>query len=112
GACEHIGMSVIRTYSAGSSIEDYCRACKTDRVHTVMAASPSGEPIRVTCGYCGSEHNYRGGPRIDVSDPTPPERPSAAPTRSPVPEKTPVRRDASARSAFPIVSDRERSAPP
>ena len=56
-----------RTYRAGDSLEDYCRACKLDRMHTVIAAGEDGLPIRVACGYCGSEHNYRGGPRIDPS---------------------------------------------
>jgi hypothetical protein len=38
-----------RTYRAGASIEDYCRACKTDRIHTVVAVDTAGTPIRVTC---------------------------------------------------------------
>ncbi len=59
-------MSPARAYRAGESLEDYCRACKTDRQHTVMAADPQGQPIRVVCGFCGSEHNYRGGPRIST----------------------------------------------
>lgn len=57
----------MRTYRAGESLEDYCRACKTDRMHVVVAADDDGRPIRVSCGYCRSEHNYRGGPRIDVA---------------------------------------------
>jgi hypothetical protein len=46
-------MSPARAYRAGESLEDYCRACKTDRQHTVMAADPQGQPIRVVCGFCG-----------------------------------------------------------
>src|SRR3954466_116704 len=53
-----------RRYRAGETIEDFCRACKTDRMHTVVAADGDGRPIRVDCGYCHSEHNYRGGARI------------------------------------------------
>ena len=53
-----------RQYRAGESIEDFCRACKTDRMHTVVAADDEGQPIRVVCGFCHSEHNYRGGPRV------------------------------------------------
>jgi hypothetical protein len=68
-----------------------------DRVHTVVAATPEGEPVRVTCGYCHSEHNYRGGPRI--SEDLPGQPPSATPGR------------ASSR-VLPVVSERERSAPP
>jgi hypothetical protein len=43
-----------RRYRAGESIEDICRACKLDRMHTVVAADQDGRPIRVSCGYCGS----------------------------------------------------------
>lgn len=104
-------MAIIRTTRAGSAIEDYCRACKADRMHTVIAADAAGQALRVQCGFCRSEHNYRGGPRTAPSDspvgPATPARPSA-----PV---SPVRRAPSHDSApagFPIVSERERSAPP
>lgn len=97
-------MPLVRAYRAGESLEDYCRACKTDRMHTVMATDAAGRPIRMVCGYCRSQHNYRGGPRIDVSGaPTAPRAPASS-----------VREAQSARPAhdpFPIVSDRERSAP-
>ena len=53
-----------RPFRAGDDVEDFCRACKTDRMHTVIAADGSGRPLRVTCGFCRSEHNFRGGPRI------------------------------------------------
>jgi hypothetical protein len=56
-------MPSVRGYQAGESLEDHCRVCKTDRLHTVIAADAAGLPLRVVCGYCGSEHNYRGGPR-------------------------------------------------
>src|SRR5437762_1731566 len=96
-----------RRYRAGESLEDFCRACKTDRMHTVVAADPDGQPIRVVCGYCQSEHNYRGGPRVGKdarvaswggtsSTPTPTARRTIRPDREP----------------FPLVSDRERIAPP
>ncbi len=96
-------MSPVRAYQAGQSLEDYCRACKTDRLHTVMAVDAGGVPIRVVCGFCRSEHNYRGGPRIDVrGGPT-----SVAPP--------PSRRDGSQAQPgepFALVSDRERIASP
>src|SRR5262245_51897146 len=57
--------SPAKQYKAGDSLEDYCRACKTDRMHTVIAADGEGRPIRVACGFCGSDHNYRGGPRVE-----------------------------------------------
>jgi len=65
-------MAAGRAYRAGDSLEDYCRACKTDRMHTVMAADSAGAPLRVVCGYCGAEHHYRGGPRIGETAPAPP----------------------------------------
>jgi hypothetical protein len=99
-------VNVIRTARAGSAIEDYCRACKMDRIHTVIAADTAGHPLRVQCGFCRSEHNYRGGPRMGTAPatpaprPTPPSTPSSAPARRPSGE------------AFSTVSDRERSAAP
>lgn len=93
-------MTVARTYRAGQSIEDVCRACKTDRLHTVMATDAAGHPIRVVCGYCRSEHNYRGGPRINLDSRQPSTAPTcAADTREP-------------RQPFPLVSDRERISAP
>jgi hypothetical protein len=59
-----------------------------------------GRPIRVSCGFCHSEHNYRGGPKIG---------PSGAP-RSPEPGS--LTRRPPERAPFPIVSDRERTASP
>jgi hypothetical protein len=79
--------------------------CKTDRMHTVIAADSSGVPIRVVCGYCQSEHNYRGGPRVSTSETAtrdPGIRPSTA---------APPRHDR-VREPFPIVSERERTGPP
>src|ERR1700694_2476240 len=89
-----------RSYRAGESVEDFCRACKTDRMHTVVVVDADGTPIRVDCGYCHSEHNYRGGPRV--------QRTGAQPAGS-------VTRTGGGRvgaAPFPIVSERERIAPP
>jgi hypothetical protein len=95
-----------RAYRAGDSIEDFCRACKTDRMHTVIAADPSGQPIRVVCGYCQSEHNYRGGPRVTAA-------PDAGPAhREALARETMRRAGKSEREPFPVVSERERIAPP
>jgi len=91
-------MSQDRTYRAGASIEDYCRPCKTDRIHTVIVVDADGTPVRVACGYCRSEHNYRGGPRV-------------AAFGAPPVAKTAPRAKAAAAEPFPIVSDRERIAP-
>jgi len=52
-----------RSYRAGQSVEDYCRQCKEDRIHTVIVVDGHGQPLRVTCDFCRSDHNYRGGPR-------------------------------------------------
>jgi hypothetical protein len=94
-----------RTFRAGDSVEDYCRACKTDRMHTVIASDAEGRPLRVVCGYCDSEHNYRGGPRIGTEDSSAPSGASAAP-RTPRPARTDNERD-----TLPIVSERERVGP-
>jgi hypothetical protein len=99
-----------RSYRAGESIEDFCRVCKTDRMHTVVAADPEGQPIRVVCGYCQSEHNFRGGPRVGQES-----RPSSSGSDIRSPSREPAKRaarPASDREPFPIVSERERIAPP
>src|SRR5262245_22733656 len=81
------------TYRAGHSVEDLCRACKTVRDHTIMAVSPEGAILRVVCGFCGSQHNYRGG------GPPPPSTTSRSETpRAPG-------------EAMPLVTERERTGP-
>src|SRR5438132_3528071 len=93
--------SSVRRYRAGESLEDFCRPCKTDRMHTVVAVDAYGTPLRVVCGYCRSEHNYRGGPRVGL--------PTTTSARS---ARVDARGgDAAKREAFPIVSDRERTMP-
>jgi hypothetical protein len=111
-----------RRYRAGESIEDFCRACKTDRMHTVVAADADGRPIRVDCGYCHSEHNYRGGariggapvgaePRVGPDDGR--TRRSAATYSGPASTPSGSRSAPTSRKEpFPIVSDRERTGPP
>src|SRR5437867_13026897 len=90
-----------RAYRAGESLEDFCRACKTDRIHTVIVADANGLPIRVSGGFCHSEHNYRGGPRI------------SGPERAALRPHTPDRETRSAtRNPFPIPSYRERPGTP
>ena len=103
-----------RRYRAGESIEDFCRACKTDRMHTVVAADAEGRPIRVDCGYCHSEHNYRGGGRIGVEPGSrggPDSRAGSGTGRAHAPAPT-SSRAAAAKAAFPVVSERERTGPP
>ena len=87
-------------HRAGESLEDYCRACKTDRLHTVMAADADGRPLRVVCGYCHSEHNYRGGARITA----PGER---APAERAPRVAAPPRADGPPRAPLTAVSERE-----
>lgn len=67
-------------------------------MHTVVAASPDGTPIRVACGYCGSEHNYRGGPRIHAGGASRQPPASSAP-----------RTERAIKHPLPIVSERERT---
>src|SRR5262245_43926074 len=96
-----------RRYRAGDSIEDICRPCKLDRMHTV-AADADGRPIRVSCGYCGSEHNYRGGP----ARPAPAQRDASAGAASTRPRSGESGRSPAAKDPFPLISDHERTAPP
>ena len=84
-----------RVHRPGGSIEDFCRACKTDRAHTIVVVDDGGWPLRVTCDYCQSQHNYRGGPRI-AADAAGTAGPRAL---SPIP-------------SAPIPSEDERTSPP
>ncbi|HXV75293.1 MAG TPA: hypothetical protein VD788_03170 [Candidatus Polarisedimenticolaceae bacterium] len=81
-----------RRYRAGDKVDDLCRACKIVRVHSVFVAGEQGEPIRVVCDYCGSQHNYRG--------------------RTTMPAAGGEAASATVRSPFAVVSERERSRPP
>jgi hypothetical protein len=76
-------------------------------MHTVMAADSNGHPIRVTCGYCGSEHNYRGGGRMAVGNAA-----GAVGNVAPRAIARPAETRPAAEAPFPLVSDRERIAPP
>jgi hypothetical protein len=121
-------MATDRVFRAGDEVEDLCRACKTDRSHTVIVVDQSGWPLRVQCGFCQSQHNYRGGPRIVVNSqlPTPPpSRPESQARFGEIsPELVARARRAEADNsqprttnhqpppAFPLVSERERTAPP
>jgi hypothetical protein len=91
----------MRTFRAGDTVEDICRACKLDRLHTVIAAD-AGVPVRVQCDYCGSQHQFRGGP-ADRPRPSPS---AGARTERLSPAATPDR------TAFGIVSERERRLEP
>jgi hypothetical protein len=85
-----------RRYGAGDSVSDLCRACKSERRHTVIVAEPGGRPLRVTCDFCGSQHNFRGGaPAAAVSGST-----------------TGTARGSAGRAAFPLATERERREPP
>ncbi len=98
-----------RRYRAGQSVDDLCRVCKIERVHTVIAADTEGHPIRVACGYCGSEHNYRGvrqPPSASVSGSGSASKPTIAGFTA---IATSSATDA---DPFPIVTERERIAPP
>jgi len=76
----------------GQDIEDFCRACKTDRMHTIVATDGQGVALRVRCGYCDSEHNFRGGPRVDADTGAMASRAGAA-------------------APLPMVAERERTHP-
>jgi hypothetical protein len=103
-------MTLGRPYRAGGSVEDFCRACKTDRMHTIIVVDGESQPLRVACGYCDSEHNYRGGPRIDTAGIA---TGVSRPTRDPATTTTSAsstRRPSS--DPIPIVTERERTGSP
>jgi hypothetical protein len=92
-------VAFAQRFRAGEDIEDLCRACKAERAHTVIVVDGEGRPLRTQCDFCGSQHNYRGGSR--GAAPASPSAPAADTRRTTPPP-----------DAFPLVSDRERTAPP
>ena len=89
-----------RPYRAGQSVEDHCRSCHEDRIHTVVVVDAEQQPLRVTCDFCGSEHNFRGGGRTAV--PGSPTASAATPSSDPRPSPA---------SPLPLVSERELAEP-
>jgi len=96
-------MTFARQYRAGQSVEDHCRSCHDDRTHTVIVVDGNGQPLRVTCDFCRSDHNYRGGPRGGTAA-------TASLRGGPYKDPSPARPVAP--NPLPLVSARERTAPP
>jgi len=94
-----------RRSRAGERVPDLCRACKAEREHTVIAADSEGRPLRVMCGFCGSQHNYRGGGAEPPSSGA--GRELSTHSRSAGPPHS-----RSAGSPFDLVTDRERTHEP
>jgi len=89
---------VEKRYHAGGPVDDVCRACKALRRHTVIVVDGQGQPLRVSCDHCGSQHNYRGGGEPAGSRVA---GTSAAPRLGPA-----------GAAPLPLVGERERSQPP
>jgi hypothetical protein len=100
-------------YRAGDEVEDFCRACKIDRSHTIIVVDHAGWPMRVQCSYCQSQHNYRGGPRLAAPGPaaSPPSERSVPRAPQSVPSARRAVPPRAATEPLPLVSDRERTAP-
>jgi hypothetical protein len=94
----HLGA--VLSYRAGQAVEDYCRACKEPRDHRVIAVDQEGRILRVICGFCGSQHNYRGGRTPATA------RPELKATPSVVVHGRPTTTSAA------LVSEAERAFPP
>jgi len=89
----------MRTYRAGDTVDQLCRTCKIDRLHTVIVADAVGRPVRVQCDYCGSQHNSRGMTGDVARGPAAPRVAAAGSTTD---ERIPL----------PPVSERERVGEP
>ena len=111
----------MRPYSAGESLEDFCRACKIDRMHTVIAVDVnSGIVGRRTRRNREESMTQTGRHRLlgklfprRAGTPAEEDETGAPPSPPPVssaPRNSP--RAAASREPSAIVSDRERTAPP
>ncbi len=98
-------------YRAGQTVEDHCRSCHEDRIHTIVVVDAQQQPLRVTCDFCSSEHNFRGGGRTSVSAATPAlEAEAARNARAVQAPSTPSAR-ATLSPSLPLVSERELAEP-
>jgi hypothetical protein len=107
-------MTAPRQYRAGQSVEDHCRQCHEDRTHTVIVVDAQAQPLRVSCDFCRSEHNYRGGPRQAPHKGVPYVRAESEPETRRAPLSG-VPRPSAPHKIAPdesLVSDRERIASP
>ncbi len=95
-----------RRHRAGERVSDLCRACHIERDHTVIVVDGDGRVLRVTCDFCGSQHNYRGG-GDDARSGTDSAR-GATDRREP---SGAAPRARLAAPPAPLVSERERTAP-
>lgn len=105
--------SPMRTYRAGDTVEEMCRVCKIDRLHTVIATDASGRPVRVQCDYCGSQHNSHMGRSTSASAEV--RRPGASADRQAESRWQTAprlgRQSSSNAPPFLLASDLERKAP-
>lgn len=95
-----------RAFRAGQTVEDFCRACHVDRIHTIVVVDAEAQPLRVACDFCRSEHNYRGGARMTVPGAAAPRASTAPPPRASAAVTA-----AAPSPALPLVSEREISEP-
>ncbi len=49
---------MIKRYHAGGEIDAWCTKCRMDLLHRIVAVV-AGDPKRVECETCHSQHNYR-----------------------------------------------------
>ena len=89
-------MPRIAVFRAGDEVEDLCRACKTDRMHTVIVVDGDGWPLRVPCGFCQSRAQLprRAAQLADVRRAPTPERQrpnGRSPSRARAPSAQPPR---------------------
>ena len=92
-------MSAHPTYRAGGAIEDHCRQCKTDRMHTVIVVDRDGRRSASPATTAAASTTIAAGPGSRRRA----RRRTSALRRA--------RRAPSGAEPFPIVSDRERIAP-
>ena len=71
-------------------------------MHTVVVVDGAQQPLRVTCDFCGSEHNFRGGARLATGAARPPSGISAGASADMRAARTPP-----VPSSLALVGDRE-----
>jgi len=75
-------------------------------MHTVIVVDGNGQPLRVACDFCRSEHNYRGGARsVPHAPPSQANKPTGQQATRPSPASPPS--VASPAQRIPVDNDLE-----
>jgi hypothetical protein len=70
---------IVKRLRPGDEVLTYCGRCRQERTHQVVALNSEGQPDRVLCRFCQSDHLYRRNRSAGASKPGTAAREAASP---------------------------------